>query len=623
MTFSPIILGSGQTGYDYLKRTRESQEQLMAQSGEIKRNIDAVRTRMASIQDTEALLADREVLQVALSAFGLEEDINNTGFLRQVLESDLNNGLSFANRLADSRYQDLARSFNFKGTSGANLPGAGAADTISPRLQRLSSVDELFEPANAGLLEQSLEAFDLQSDKDRTEFLKVVLRSDLDEPTSLANRLGEQKYVDFVASFTGKQDLLPAAFAGKVSDNVANKLRQLTSAEDLVKDAPLLRSVLTQFGLEDAAGNTYFLQSVLESDLSDPKSLANKANDSRYLDLAQAFDFHAKRAASNSIYGFAELAQSKPDSLKTADALLADTELLTATLNLFDLSNEIGNTDFLKTVLESDLRDDASIANQQSDSRYRALSAAFGFGERLADPNDTDETRVEKLISALETRTQPAADATEFFDDPSFFLAAMNIFDLPQGSEETAYTRRVLSSDPTSATSSYALASDVGYRLLHDSLNFQSETSAHTYPPGFEEAVIESYLQRQFEVAVGNVDNSMRLALGLERSLQEIVDGNSSNNGRWFAVMGALPVRAVFESSFGLPDAFGQLDIDQQLDVFKQRSQSILGTTEVSDFLKADVFDELQRRYLSSQSIATGSSGGAINAAALLLANAV
>jgi hypothetical protein len=623
MTFSPIILGSGQAGYDYLKRTRDSQEQLMAQSGEIKRNLDAAKSRMASIQDTEALLADREVLQVALSAFGLEEDINNTGFLRQVLDSDLNNALSFANRLADSRYQDLALTFNFKGSTGANLPGAAIADTLAPQLQQLGSVDELFQPANASLLEQSLEAFGLQGDKDRIEFLKIVLQSDLDDPESLVNRLNDQKYIDFVSAFAGEEDLLPAALKDKVSDRVAGKLRQITSAEDLVKDASLLRSVLAQFGLEGSESNTYFLQSILESDLSDPNSLANKNNDTRYLDLAYAFNFQARQAEAGSIYGFAELAQSKPDSLKTADALLADTELLTTALNLFGLGQEAENTDFLKTILESDLSDNGSAANQQSDSRYRALAAAFDFGRKLTDPSREDATRVEKLISAVGDPAGAVADATEFFNDPSFFLAAMNFFDLPQGAEEIAYARRVLESDPTSATSSYTLASDQGYRLLHDALNFQPETSTHTYPPGFVDAVIDNYLEREFEVAVGNVDNSMRLALGFERSLQEIVDGNSSNDGRWFAVMGALPVRAVFEEGFGLPDAFGQLDIDQQLDVFKQRAQSILGTSEVGDFLKTDVFDEIQRLYLNNQSVAGGTGTGSANIASLLLANAV
>lgn len=64
---------------------------------------------VSKLDTVDELLEDRDTFQFVLTAFGLDADINNPGKIRKVIESDPDDVNSFANRLADSRYGQLAK----------------------------------------------------------------------------------------------------------------------------------------------------------------------------------------------------------------------------------------------------------------------------------------------------------------------------------------------------------------------------------------------------------------------------------------------------------------------------------------------------------------------------------
>lgn len=67
-------------------------------------------------------------------------------------------------------------------------------------------------------------------------------------------------------------------------DNVRSDM----TAEDIVGDYKMLSVALGAFGLEADLPNKAFIQKILESDISDSKSLVNRLSDKRYLRLAKA-----------------------------------------------------------------------------------------------------------------------------------------------------------------------------------------------------------------------------------------------------------------------------------------------------------------------------------------------
>ena len=116
--------------------------------------------------------------------------------------------------------------------------------------------------------------------------------------------------------------------------------------------------------------------------------------------------------------------------------------------------------------------------------------------------------------------------------------------------------------------------------------------------PSFASDIIARFQANEFEVATGEQSDSMRIALFAERELPEVASQDVSNDTKWFTLMGQPPLRAVFEKALKLPSCCGQIDIDQQLVVFKQRSREVFGTDEISNFADPDVLQEVLTRYV-------------------------
>ena len=534
--FAPTVLGTGLAGYTFLSRTRDTQQAALARSPQVSRDTDHFREKLSGIQTAEQLMEDRTALRVALGAFGLDEDIDNTAFIRKILESDLGDSRSLANRLADKRYLAFAKAFGFGSDTGPSLDGLSTADDVSAELAKVQTAD------------------------------------------------------------------------------------------DLLNNTSLLRATLDSFGLGDDMRNTYFLKKVLESDLSDPGSFANSLSDTRYAELSKAFDLGSKLKDRDTIYGYARAMKDEVANIRTPQDLFDAPDLLKATLDIFGLGADIDRTGFLTDVLTSDLSDPASVANAQEDQRYAAMARAFGFAERAAaDAAGEAFTSVaEKFVTAVNKRTQQAETPAKFFEDITLTLATFDFFAMPVGSNSVSFANRILTSDRDSPTSLLNVFPDTRYRAFADAFNFKPETDERTYPPGFADAVVQTYLDRQFEIAVGEADATMRIALSLDRTLGQVNATGATGNARWFGVMASNPLREVFETVFNLPSSFGTMDIDRQLGVLKERADRMFGTDDLTEIAKGDRIEDLRRRFLVQSSIRDAAGGYGLtsgNIVSMLLAD--
>lgn len=118
MPFSPVIPSSGLTGWNFLQRTLDRQEDLFGKSPEIERDIDYFKENIGNIKTLDDFMGDRRIQKVALGAFGLGEEIDKGAFVRKILEEGIRSAApgetaSFAVRLNNPDYLELARTFNF------------------------------------------------------------------------------------------------------------------------------------------------------------------------------------------------------------------------------------------------------------------------------------------------------------------------------------------------------------------------------------------------------------------------------------------------------------------------------------------------------------------------------
>ncbi|UUX51211.1 DUF1217 domain-containing protein [Nisaea acidiphila] len=79
---------------------------------DVQKNISNFQESANEISSLDDLLEDRKALEFVLTAFGLESEIGNPGKLKAIFNSDKDDPNSYANRLADPRYAELASFFN-------------------------------------------------------------------------------------------------------------------------------------------------------------------------------------------------------------------------------------------------------------------------------------------------------------------------------------------------------------------------------------------------------------------------------------------------------------------------------------------------------------------------------
>ncbi len=209
-------------------------------------------------------------------------------------------------------------------------------------------------------------------------------------------------------------------------------------------------------------------------------------------------------------------------NIRTAEDLVNNRQLLEVALSAFGLEADINSKAFVRKVLEDGTLNDDALANRFADKRYEAFSRAFGFGD------------------------------------------------------------------------------------------FGARTGLTVFP----DQIIARFEAKSFEAAVGAQNGDLRQALNLSTGLTDVISQTSSAAGQWYAIMGNLPLRGVFEKALGLPPGFGQIDIDQQLETFQERSKATFGTNLVSDFSDPALQEKVIRLYLirseAQNSAATGSNSIAL-----------
>lgn len=189
--------------------------------------------------------------------------------------------------------------------------------------------------------------------------------------------------------------------------------------------------------------------------------------------------------------------------------------------------------------------------------------------------------------------------AEQLVNDRRLLRVALGAFGLEGDINSKAFIRKVLEGGTLKEGSLANKLADKQYQKLSAAFGFGDFKTPRSKLSDLPDNILTAWKTRNFEVAVGDQYEDLRLALNAEREIGELAaKSKSSNDARWFAVMGNAPLRRVFEKALGLPGGFSQLDIDKQLDVLKDKAKSQLGTDQIADLADPARMDGLLRRFL-------------------------
>ena len=249
--------------------------------------------------------------------------------------------------------------------------------------------------------------------------------------------------------------------------------------------------------------------------------------------------------------------------------------------------------------------------------------AGWLFLDRTADSQRTafnDSSEVVRVTDNFREKIGQITTAEDLVNDRELLRVALGAFGLDDDIDNSFFIRKVLNDgtiDPDALANKLA---DNRYADFSDAFGFGGITGIpRTSLSFFADEIIDRYEAKQFELAVGEQDNDMRLALNLGPALADIVDGGGSNNGLWFGMMGNAPLRNLFQTAFGFPSSFAAIDLDKQLEQFKDRAQATFGTDNLADFTSPEHQEKLIRLYMiRSEANAFATYSGASAALSLL-----
>lgn len=206
---------------------------------------------------------------------------------------------------------------------------------------------------------------------------------------------------------------------------------------------------------------------------------------------------------------------------------------------------------------------------------------------------------VQRDVEYFRENLKTVDTAEQLVSDRRLMTVALGAFGLQDDINNRYFIQKILE-DGTAADDALAnrLADD-RYAELSDAFGFGPQQIQRTKLSYFAEEVIALYETQSFEIAVGQNDDSMRVALYGERTLETMAAEEKTDRVLWFNIMGEPPMRELFEKALGLPSDISSVDIERQLEYFQDRALRMFGDDSIAQFSDPDKREKLVTAYMA------------------------
>ncbi len=219
------------------------------------------------------------------------------------------------------------------------------------------------------------------------------------------------------------------------------------------------------------------------------------------------------------------------------------------------------------------------------------------------------QAQLTRDIAYFEENIAGINSAEDLVADRRLLRVALGAFGLDEEIGKKYFIGRILAEgtdDPQSLANRFV---DPRYRKFSEAFGFGNILGPHNASPGFATSVVAQFRERQFEIAIGDADQSLRLAVGFRREIAEYATSGNAASSAWFSILGSPPLRRVFEQAFSLPTEFGALDVDKQKETLQKRSAALFGSTSLEVFQDSANVERLLNQFLAKSQIRAQASG--------------
>lgn len=647
MTFTPYIPSSGVAGWNFLQTTYDRQYDAFVKSGSLKNDTEYFAENIGKVTSSEDLLNDRRLLQVAVKAFGLEEEINYRALLQRALNEGTSADDALANTMNDDRYVKFSEAFGFGPGQSPLTSDSKAMQAVVDKFQSASfeeAVGEVDETMRTALFAKRamLEVFGEPDEddvsqlsvkeralKEFNEALEEINGDDDDTPdvTSVEEQWEDIIKRDVLTSFFDTALRMPATTAAMDQDELIETYREkalsIFGSDDPTvffsadNKAQTLATYKTRATVNGETSSTITKTMALTENILDQVVARDAA-------LNEEWDFISRQEP---LANFMKIALELPDNMDSRDTSeqmriyreKAIKAFGTDDPNVFASGSKLDET--LEVYRENALA--SGMSSREVTSSLRTVETILKFSFSGNDAPSAEETAAAKAAevdagwyTVMGQAGVPKVLKTAL--DVNSALEAGQVFDQLSIEEQLEiYKTRAFevfgTSDLEELTDPYMMGPVMEAYKTNARAGGESEFFI-TYYAQIAERELNSLFQDE------GIDEEAAFEEALERlkKMHEDDEGPSANS-QWFTVMGQQAMTEFMQTALGLPKEVGQMDIDQAVEVYKRKAKEVLGTDKPSEMIAAGKMDELVNLYLTRSQMNTYNGGGYSSGSAALM----
>lgn len=239
------------------------------------------------------------------------------------------------------------------------------------------------------------------------------------------------------------------------------------------------------------------------------------------------------------------------------------------------------------------------------------------YDRQLQTLSNTPQVKADRAYLSEKLAKPITTDA--FLNDKRLMRVALTAFDLGGEEWKRGFISKVLKEAADPQSTFLARLNNPKYTAFAEA--FKPKNGQITITPKALEGIAAAFNQSSFETAVGDVDDSMRLALNYQSDIKGLMGKGSSEAAILYRLLGNVPVRTVLETAINLPSDVRKLPIEKQAELLKDGLQKRLGIKDVKDLASPEKVEQVIKRFHALQEINSGASSSSSAANALTLLN--
>ncbi|OUJ12202.1 DUF1217 domain-containing protein [Acetobacter okinawensis] len=494
----------------------------------------------SSITTASALLANTTVLNVVLTAYGLDSLEGDTSVLNALLTQDPTSSTSLAQTSGNAAWQVFANAFQDMGKNGGTATASpftsmtmttisqgysiavnsavdSNANAFKAEAATMTSASDLLN--NDTVLSMVMSTYGLDTSTDNSKILSALLTQDPTSSTSLAQASGSTAWQDFATAFKNMGQ----------NDGTATST-PFTSAT--------ISSIASKYTSVIDSGTTSAIAS-FKSDAAGISSVSSLLSNSSALQVVLG------------AYGLGSLA-SDPAVVKTL--LTQDPDSSTS------LAQTSGNTAW-QTFAQ------AFKAWGQNNGQGAIMSTSFVASLTSSFQSNTDSL-VQSSVASFESAAGSITTASALLANTVVLNVVTGAYGVDASSNESTLLNALLTQDPTSSTSLASASGDSTWQSFATDFKVWGanggSVSATPFTSTKIQSIVDDYQLRQYESSKDLSDNGVGNALYFTRTMSSITSLSQ--------LMSDPTLLKVAETVSGYdPDQFGALDYDQQVRLLSKK----------------------------------------------------